>query len=303
VLTRATSRPGAARALAHAASRRVYRAAFGPVGDDPARQWRSITPDGMPTLRLLYVGDCGFRDMEQAHDLRAPIGFPKTVAETLVDNGIGLEFAYYFAVLFEHLPDMELLERRNRLTGDPDVIAIQLGASYARRVIIPDTQRMQQLRDDVKRRLGRAVWPGYKLLRPWVRAFGHFQTSYHGPGALERFLHQVRAAYPDAEVVLMPPFPRSFTYPEARPVVEQVDADVREVARRCGTPLVDFDDVLGGDPALRCVAGYNLNARGSQLVGEKLADWLLEHAPIAGPVADDRRFTRSRAARAAQPGG
>jgi hypothetical protein len=254
------------------------------VVDDPARGWRGITPDGLPVLRMLYVGDCGFRQMENAHDLRAPLGFPKAAAERLVENGIGLEFSHSFAVLFEDLPDMETLQRHNKLTGDPDVIAVQLGGTYVRRVIISDTDRMIQLRDDLKRKLGRAVWPGYKLLRPWVRVFGRFMTLYNGAADLERFLREVRERWPDADVLVMPPFPRSFTYRASLPVRDGVDADVRAAAENCGTFLLDFDEVLGDDPGLRCVAGYNLNARGSRLVGERLADWLLERsgAPARG---------------------
>jgi hypothetical protein len=286
VRTRASSRPGGPRAVAHAVFRRGYRAVFGPVIDDPAHGWRGVTPAGLPMLRMLYVGDCGFRQMENAHDLRAPLGFPKVTAEKLVANGVGLEFSHDFSVLFEDLPSMDVLQRRCKLTGDPDVIAVQLGGTYVRRVIISDTDRMIQLRDDIKRRLGRAVWPGYKLLRPWVTVFGRFMTPYNGAADLERFLLEVRELWPDAAVLVMPPFPRSFTYLASMPVRDQVDADMRAAAERSGTFLLDFEDVLGQDRALRCVAGYNLNARGSRLVGERLADWLLERFATSRGVAE-----------------
>jgi hypothetical protein len=262
--------------MAHRAFRWGYRAVLGPRPDDPARGWRGLAPEGLPVLRLLYVGDCGMRQMENGHALRAPLGWPAVVAEKLVDGGVGLEFSHSFCVLFEDLPDMETLQRHCKLSDDPDVIAVQLGASYTRRVIISDTERMVHLRDDLKRRLGRGVWPAYKLLRPWVRVFGRFMTPYQGASDLERFLGEVREQWPNADVVVLAPFPRSFIYPASVPVRDRVDADVRAVAARAGTPLLDFDDVLGHDPALRCVAGYNLNARGSRLVGEKLAEWLLD---------------------------
>jgi hypothetical protein len=271
--------------MAHGAFRTGYRAVFGPRPDDPARGWRGATPEGLPVLRLLYVGDCGMRQMEISHQLRAPLGWPAVVAERLVDNGVGFEFSHSFTVLFEDLPDMETLQRHCKLSDDPDVIAVQLGATYVRRVIISDTERMIRLRDDVKRRLGRGVWPGYKLLRPWVRVFGRFMTQYNGASELERFLREVRARWPEAEVVLMPPFPRSFTYPASVSVRDQVDADVRAVAARTDTALLEFDDVLGDDPALRGVAGYNLNSRGSRLAGERIADWLLEKGRYARGVA------------------
>jgi hypothetical protein len=271
--------------MLHGASRRGYRAVFGPKPADPARGWRGVTPEGLPVLRMLYVGDCGLRQMENGHELRAPLGWPAVAAERLVAKGVGLEFSHSFAVLFEDLPDMETLERHCKLTGDPDVILVQLGGTYVRRVIISDTDRMIQLRDDVKRRLGRGVWPAYKLLRPWVRVLGRFMTSYHGAADLERFLLEVRDRWPDADVVAMPPFPRSFTYPESVAVRDQTDADVRAVAANSGALLLDFEEQLGDDPSLRCVAGYNLNARGSRLVGERLADWLLVRTRTPAGVA------------------
>jgi hypothetical protein len=84
----------------------------------------------------------------------------------------------------------------------------------------------------------------------------------------------------------MPPFPRSFTYPQSVPVRDHVDVDVRTAAARTGAELLDFDDVLGDDPGLRCVAGYNLNARGSRLAGERIADWLLDKRTTSGGLRD-----------------
>ena len=273
--------------MAHGVLRSGYTTVFGPRAEDPARGWRGVTPDGLPVLRMLYVGDCGMRQMEHGHQLRASLGWPAVVAERLVDNGVGFEFSHSFCVLFEDLPDMETLQRHCKLTGDPDVIAVQVGGSYTRRVIISDTERMIRLRDDVKRRLGRGVWPAYKLLRPWVRVFGRFMTPYKGPSGLERFLGEVRERWPGADVVVMPPFPRSFIYPASIHVRDQVEADVHAAAARAGSRLLDFDYVLGDDPALRGVAGYNLNARGSRLAGERIAGWLLERNATPGGLRDD----------------
>ena len=58
----------------------------------------------------------------------------------------------------------------------------------------------------------------------------------------------------------------------------RVEEDTRAAAARCGVTLLDFADVLGKDPQLRCAAGYNLNSRGSQIVGDKLAAFLLERS-------------------------
>jgi len=56
--------------------------------------------------------------------------------------------------------------------------------------------------------------------------------------------------------------------------------------------VLEFADVLGKDRKLRCVAGYNLNGRGSELVGEKLAGWLLEHSAARGLGESSAAVTR-----------
>jgi hypothetical protein len=250
---------------------------MGEKPDDPARGWHGTVRDGLPTLRMLYAGDCGFRCMELAHTLRGPVGWPAATAEKLLANGVGFEFSHDFSVTYDALPTMEVLQRRCRLTGDPDVIAIQLGATYGRRVIISDTHRMVLIRDDVKRRLGRHVSTGYKLLRPWVRRFGRHNTPYPGPADFDRFVREVRELWPSATVVVMPPFPRTHYYPTAEPIMVRADADQKDVAARYGAQILEFYDVIGVDKALRCASNYNLNSCGSGLVGERVADWLLEH--------------------------
>jgi hypothetical protein len=280
----------APRATARGLARRAYRTLVGPAVDvDPMRLWPGTATDELPRLRVLHVGDCGVRRMETSHDPKAPPGFPAVAAERLLQAGVGMEFFHYFAINYDYLPTIERLERVMKLSGDPDVILVQLGATYARRVVVKDTPRVMQFRYEVSRRAGRLVFPWYRVLRPWVQRVGRHDARYPGPAQLERTLTELQATWPSAEVVLMEIFPRSAIYPTSVPIVAQVDADARAVGERCGVTLLDFADVLGKDPAYRCVAGYNLNGRGSELVGEKLAGWLIEHrAAVAAAGALSR---------------
>src|SRR5690348_3834222 len=149
--------------------RRPYQAVVGPPVADPVKGWPGTAHPDLPTVRMLHVGDCSLRSMESSHDFCAPLGYPRVAAQALLEQGIGTEFSHYFAVLFEHLPDMELLRRRMKLSGDPDVIVVQVGASYARRLILPDTRAIMRLRSDLGRRLGPRVFNVYRPLRPVVR--------------------------------------------------------------------------------------------------------------------------------------
>jgi hypothetical protein len=247
------------------------------VAVDPVKAWRGTAGEGLECLRVLHVGDCGIRCMESSHDPSGPIGFPSVAAERLRAAGVGLEFSHYFAVNYDRLPDMERLKRVSKLSGDPDVILVQLGATYGRRVVISDTRRVMQVRYDLARRMHPRLLRGwYRVLRPWVRLVGRHDSVYPGPAPLERALIDLRRTWPSATLVLLKTFPRSFIYPTAVPIMARVEADAQATAERLGLPFLDFDQELGRDPKLRCTAGYNLNASGSELVGQRLAQWLLE---------------------------
>jgi hypothetical protein len=263
----------------------VYRAAVGPPVPDPVRAWRGTVRDGLQVMRLLHVGDCGVRRMETSHDLYGPPGYPLVAAERLLEDGVGVEFSHYFAVSFEHLPDVKTLCKHTRLDGDPDVVLVQVGSAYTRRILLPDTRRVHQLRDDVGRRAGRLVFAFYKVLRPCVRLFGRPSAKYTGTEELETFIDRTQRAWPHAEVVLVAPFRRSPGYASGEPVAARIEADLQALAAsRDGVSVFDANDVLGRDPALRCVTGYNLNGRGCMLVGAQLALWILEHAQALIPT-------------------
>ena len=265
--------------LARGLVKRVYRAMVGPAVDlDPVREWRGTADPDLPLLRVLHVGDCGIRAMDTSHDPKAPLGFPAVAADRLLEAGIGMEFFHYFAINYDQLPSIERLERISKLSGDPDVILVQLGATYGRRVVVPDVRRTMQFRYELSRRVGRLVFTWYKVLRPWVRLVGRHRSEYPGPDRLEQLLCEVQERWPSADVALIVSFPRAYIYPSAVPIMARVEEESREAALRAGVILLEFADVLGKDPKLRCAAGYNLNSAGSKLVGEKLAGWLRERS-------------------------
>jgi hypothetical protein len=252
----------------------IYRRLVGERPPDPVRAWRGTAIAGQPPLRVLHVGDCGVRRMECSHDLLGPPGYPLTTARELVRFGVGLTFLHYFCVNFEELPDLEVLAGFSTF-GAPDVLLVQVGSAYTRRVILPDTARVHQLRDELGRRAGRFVFSFYRLLFPFVRVFGRHSTPYRGVGQLERFVAAARSAWPAVQVVLVLPFRRCPGYPTGEAIGTRVESDLRALAAAApGVSVFDANRVLGSDPALRCVTGYNLNARGSELVGAALARWL-----------------------------
>jgi hypothetical protein len=213
--------------------------------------------------------------MDASHDLYGPPGYPKVAADRLLEDGIGIEFSHYFSVRFEHLPDLDALRRHTRLSGEPDIVLVQVGSAYTRRILLPDTKRIHQLRDDVGRRAGSLVRPFYRVLRPCLRLFGRHSAEYKGADSLEAFVDEVKRAWPETEVVLVAPFRRSPGYAAGEPIAARVEADLHALASsKPGVSVLDCDDVLGRDPGLRCVTGYNLNGRGCELVGEKLAGWI-----------------------------
>jgi hypothetical protein len=259
--------------------RGIYRALLGqPPMRDLGRTWRGTATLGLPTLKLLHVGDCGFRRMELGHDMTAPPGYPLVAAQRLLDEGVGMEFGHYFAVCLEDMPDMQRLQRHMHLDGEPDVVVIQLGGSAARKVVLPHKKGIHRLRADGNRRVGRLAYLAHAFLRHVVvRTFGRYPTKHPGTVELERFILELRTTWPAAQVIVMPPFPRSHNYPKQRRIAERIDADLKAAAARCGAAVIDTAPALGFDPSLRCANAYNLNGKGAAVVGSLLGDWIVEN--------------------------
>ena len=76
---------------------------------------------------------------------------------------MGIEFSHYFAVSFERLPDVDALREHTRLSGDRDIVLVQVGSAYTRRILLPDTRRVHQLRDDVGRRVRETIREVFRL--------------------------------------------------------------------------------------------------------------------------------------------
>jgi hypothetical protein len=234
--------------------------------------------------------------MEYGHDYRAPLGYPIVAAERLLEHGVGIEFSRWFAVRFEDLPDMQQLARHVRLSGPPDVVLLHLGAVYCRHVIFVDGPLTMEVRDELGRRFPDATYACYGVMRRLAWVLGRQSNEYLGSEALERFLLEVRGAWPDARIALLLPFPGVLRSRAQERTATRLHADMMAASKRIGTDLLRFRDVLGTDPVLRCANRYNLNARGSQLVGAELARWLLAHRPPrlgansqipdASPIAD-----------------
>jgi hypothetical protein len=274
-----TGGPAPAPAVLRRIARFGYRALLGQPPDcDQGRTWPGTAREGLPTLKLLHVGDCGFRRMEFGHDMTAPPGYPLVAAERLLNHGIGMAFGHYFAIGFEDLPDQQRLVRHMHLDGEPDVVLVQLGGSYARKVVLPHKKPVHRLRADGNRRAGRLIYPVHRLLRQWVRIAGSYKTEYPGTMELERFLMQVQEAWPAAQIVVIPPFPRSHNYRKQLRIAVRTDADMKAAAERCGVAVLDTSEALGHDRSLRCANAYNLNGKGANVVGDLLGDWLVEHA-------------------------
>jgi hypothetical protein len=302
------------------ALRAAVRAVAGPPVPDLALSWRGTAPPlpGGPLLRIAHYGDCGWREMPYSHGVHTRPGYPLVLADRLAQAGAGLEFSSVVANRFDHLPGGEELDVHLRLSGPPDVVLVQLGGLYPRLVLIPDRPLILRLRARIARRLGPLVFAAYRALRPFVIAAGRFSVPYGGPEPLVGFLHAARARWPDARVVVMPPFPRSSGARRQLAIEHRVAEDVRAAATGiAGVELLKVADLLPRrERGLRCANAYNLSARGGERIGHRLADFLASPHPAAEnrhdpatksalpvahgahdprePVSHDRSHTRPR---------
>lgn len=268
---------------------RAYRTVFGEPAPDPTVGWRGTAGEGLDVIRVLHLGDCGLRAMENGHDFRAPLGYPVVAAERLLEHGVGMEFSRWFALRFEDLPPLKTLTPHMKLSGPPDIVLLQVGAAYFRRVITIEGPITALIRDELSRRFGRGCYASYAILRPLTRAFGHRKNDYHGTEALERFLVEARTAWPDATFALIFPYRGQVKLRAHQRLADRLVPDMIAAARRTGTEIIRFHEQLGTDLSLRCANRYNLNARGSEVVGEELARWMLAHR--SGRPDDARQST------------
>jgi len=298
VLALLALRTARGRALARMWSKACYRVIVGkPVTIDPVRGWKGTAHGDRAELRVMHVGDCSLRAMETSHDFYAPVGYPKVIAERLLDQRLGMEFGHYFTIIYEDFPEIERLKKVTKLSDVPNLILVHTGATYQRRVILKSTERINQVRLEVGRRLGRRIFTAHRLfVRPFVRRCGRHWTPYEGTAKLDSFIDQLQKEWPKATVAVVAPFPLDWAYPTSADIHAKVIAEARELAERRGLPFFEFDHVLTAHD-LYCANGYNLNARGSKIVGDVLANWILDTLVEADSApapahADDAHWRR-----------
>jgi hypothetical protein len=263
-----------------ASARPLYHRILGPLPVDPTRGWRGNGVENASALRIVYYGDCAFRAMDRAHALDSQVGWPTFLSERLRARGTASEWSVVFVPDYETLPPAESLRRYVYVPGDPHVVIVHTGGIYGRRVILPDTPLMLRLRDDIGRRLGRHVFAGYRMLRPIIRLAGRPVTPYQDAADLQRFLLDVRAAWPDAAIVVIGPFRRLIAGAAQRRIEARVIADTRAAAHAGGVDFMDLSRILRGRQDLRCANGYNLSVAGSRVVADELLGWLDARAPV-----------------------
>jgi hypothetical protein len=226
----------------------------------------------MPVVRVAHFGDCGWREMAHSHGVHTGPGYPLVMAEVLAEDGVGMEFSSWVVHELEWLPRYEDLDVHLRLTGDPDVVLVQLGAMHTRLIVLPDSPEMLRLRARIGRAFGRHVFAAHRPI-PWVLgAFGRFSHPYEGPAPIVPFLRAVRDRWPQARIVVVLPWLRMIAVERQRAVLARVRADWREAAEATAVEWLDVEEDAHPD---RCVNGYNLGPEASRRVGRRLARELL----------------------------
>jgi GDSL-like Lipase/Acylhydrolase family len=239
---------------------------------DPSRGWRGVVRDPASARRMAIYGDCSWRLMEAAHGTHTPPGYPQAMAERLAAEGGGLEVGFGIFGWYEGLPQTrEGLTEHLKLTGQPDLVLVQLGAIYGLRRVLSDNNRLDKVRGAVARALGPLAIPVSRVVRPLGQRIGTPARSYPGTAPLESFLALVRATWPDARVVVMAPFPRHIASPKVRATETRVHDEQQVAAARAGVEFLDCGPALLAAPTRTTGAnGYNLNAAGSAIVAQQL---------------------------------
>ena len=190
------------------------------------------------------------------------------MAEALAEDGIGMEFSSWVVHELEWLPRREDLDAHLRLTGDPDVVIVQLGAMHSRLIVLPDTLDMLRLRARIGRKLGRHVFAARRPVQATLAAIGRFSHPYEGAQPLAPFLAGVRERWPDARVVVLPPWQRTVAARRQREMIDRIRAEERAIAEAAGVEVLDVAQDALPD---RCANGYNLGPEASRRVGRRLA--------------------------------
>jgi hypothetical protein len=243
---------------------------------DPGHAYRGTATTDRVDLRVVRYGGCEFRSMPVAHTLASQAGYPRHLGNLLAARGMLMEFSNIFVNALEYLPrTADGLREHVKLTGEPDVVLVQVGTHYSYRTILGVGLRRSIVRDMVGRALGRHVFAAYRMANPIFRHIGRHYLPYHGPARLREFLELVRRECPDAHVVvlgLFPPFADGAFSPTTQSAVSR---ELLEEAERVGVDTIDMEEVVPRTPAVYCSNGAQLNEQGSRLVAEAILGWLV----------------------------
>jgi hypothetical protein len=252
---------------------------------DAANPWRSAA--GPCDRRVVRYGACEFRAMEGAHGLRNPVGYPAAAVAGLRErHGVAATWQNFYRVEFESLPtDPEALARDCPSGRSPDVVIVQVGAVYAKQHVLLDQPPVAELRSRLSRRVPEAVARAhYVALDPVLAAAGRPYRAYPGAGSLDAFFGAVRQQWPGARTFAELPFAAGNEGLFRGEMLERVRNDIRRKAYSWRIEVVDHTQRLGADRALRSLNGYNVNERGSAVLGAFWAERLAEEwaAPSGG---------------------
>ena len=252
--------------------------------DAGAALWTIDAPLDRPHVDVLRLGACEFQEMNGAHTVTAPIGYPKHMAEELDLAGVGLGFQNIFVWNLEDFPsEHTLLKRRGRMQGrPPDVVLLQVGGWVAMKTILGFNHRIVGLRENLSRWMGPMVWPIHRVIVFFLRFFGRGMPE-QGTRDLEQFVGLLHRRWPEARIVIMEPWRNGLkgAFDEAR--LSRVTETLRDTTRRVDCDWMPAPD-FGPGRRLRCSNGFNLNEEGARFAGRHYATWLLEHGCVKPPT-------------------
>ncbi len=208
--------------------------------------------------------------MPAAHNSLEPVGYPAVAVDGLLrEHGMRVAWQNIFCLDLDDLPaDEPALLQHYRLAAAPDVVVVQVGAIYAITQVLGERELVLRTRNALAARLSPGVArPAYRVIDTILRRYGRPYRTLREDGQVARFARVVRDAWPQATVVMEIPFQACREGQWRLAWSETVRSTLRRAADEAGIEVVNHDERLGRRPELRCRNGYNLNARGSEIVG------------------------------------
>lgn len=258
---------------------------------DPTRDWRgSAAADGQP-LRMLVFTDCTFRAMPDSHGTHNPTGYAQLLAERMERRGVALRARNVFVLRTDDLPRTpEDLVGWNDLGGDPDLVFVHTGAMCGMRTVLGMSAELQGMRDRMAGKLGPRMVTAYKLGWPLARPFSRAAIAMQEPGHLAGFAEVVERTWPQARLLVMPPFMPASHAPWSHPITQRTREETIAVCESAGIDVIDANAAVLELPEHvgRSTNGYNLTWEGHERVADALEPHLLEllrRPATPGPAA------------------